>query len=165
MKFRRSGRHTTPSQVEKVAEKAGKAAPAMAVSAGVLMAAPHGHNAAPVKHDTVAAQSASSSSTVASLTASRSYSCSGLEALWKQAGGSAGEAVMAASIAMAESGGNPSAVSPTADYGLWQINASHGSQATLDPLANAQAAVSVSNDGTNWNPWTTYASGAYSGRC
>jgi LysM repeat protein len=60
MKFRRSGRHTTPSQVEKVAEKAGKAAPAMAISAGVLMAAPHGHNAAPVKHDTVAAQSVTS---------------------------------------------------------------------------------------------------------
>jgi LysM repeat protein len=57
MKFRRNGRHTTPSQVEKVAEKAGKAAPAMALSAGVLMAAPHGHHAAPVKHDTVAAQS------------------------------------------------------------------------------------------------------------
>jgi LysM repeat protein len=57
MKFRRSGRHTTPSQVEKVAEKAGKAAPAMAISAGVLMAAPHGHSAAPATHDTVAAQS------------------------------------------------------------------------------------------------------------
>jgi LysM repeat protein len=57
MKFRRTGRHTTPSQVEKVAEKAGKAAPAMAISAGVLMSVPHGHNAAPVKHDTVAAQS------------------------------------------------------------------------------------------------------------
>jgi LysM repeat protein len=36
-KFRRTGRHTTPSQVEKVAEAAGKAAPAMAI-AGVLVA-------------------------------------------------------------------------------------------------------------------------------
>ena len=60
MKLRRTGRHTTPSQVEKVAEKAGKAAPAMAISAGVLMAAPHGHNAAPAKHDTVATQSVTS---------------------------------------------------------------------------------------------------------
>ena len=50
MKLTRSGRHATPSQVEKVAEKAGKAAPAMAVTAGALMAAPHGHAAAPVKH-------------------------------------------------------------------------------------------------------------------
>jgi len=37
-KIRRTGRHTTPSQVEKVAEKAGKAAPAVAI-AGVLVAA------------------------------------------------------------------------------------------------------------------------------
>jgi LysM repeat protein len=35
-KIRRTGRHTTPSQVEKVAEVAGKAAPAMAI-AGVLV--------------------------------------------------------------------------------------------------------------------------------
>jgi hypothetical protein len=37
-KIRRTGRHTTPSPVEKVAEKAGKAAPAVAI-AGVLVAA------------------------------------------------------------------------------------------------------------------------------
>jgi LysM repeat protein len=54
MKFKRSGRHATPSQVEKVAEKAGKAAPVMAISAGALMAAPHGHHATPVTHSTVA---------------------------------------------------------------------------------------------------------------
>ncbi|HYZ55126.1 MAG TPA: transglycosylase SLT domain-containing protein [Streptosporangiaceae bacterium] len=66
---------------------------------------------------------------------------------------------------MAESGGNPNAVSSTADYGLWQINASHGAQATFDPLANAEAAVSISSNGTNWNPWTTFVTGAYSGRC
>src|SRR5580692_10137738 len=38
-KIRRTGRHTTPSSVEKVAEKAGKAAPAAAI-VGVLVAAP-----------------------------------------------------------------------------------------------------------------------------
>jgi LysM repeat protein len=54
MKFKRSGRHATPSQAEKVAEKAGKAAPVMAISAGALMAAPHGHHATPVTHATVA---------------------------------------------------------------------------------------------------------------
>jgi LysM repeat protein len=43
--------------VEKVAEKAGKAAPVMAISAGAIMAAPHGHAAAPAKHTTVAEQS------------------------------------------------------------------------------------------------------------
>src|ERR1700761_6532952 len=54
MKVLRSGRHTQPSQVEKVAEKAGKAAPVMAISAGALVAVPHGHAVAPVKHSTVA---------------------------------------------------------------------------------------------------------------
>ena len=54
MKVMRSGRHATLSQVEKVAEKAGKAAPAMAVTAGALVAVPHGHAAAPAKLSTVA---------------------------------------------------------------------------------------------------------------
>ena len=54
MKVLRSGRHTQPSQVEKVAEKAGKAAPVMAISAGALVAVPHGHAVAPAKHTTVA---------------------------------------------------------------------------------------------------------------
>jgi LysM repeat protein len=93
------------------------------------------------------------------------YSCSGLEQLWEQAGGSPSAALMAAEIAMAESGGNPGAISPTADYGLWQINASNGSLATLNPAQNAQSAVDLSQDGTNWGPWTTYHSGAYYGKC
>jgi LysM repeat protein len=316
MKLMRSGRHTTPSQVEKVAGKAGKAAPAMAVTAGALMAVPHGHAAAPVKHHTVAAAvvtaktehaaAAGASSAVQALVATKAaaayagsvhldavthaaetsqnysvhsgdtlssiaghfygksgdwqwlyhvnnktvsnpnliypgqalsvpadppsgytlpaselpattssisssqgsgyqarhapvqsstsessapaassaptatvsqvsggattsgagtYSCNSLESLWEQAGGSAGEALMAAEIAMAESGGNPNAISPTADYGLWQINASHGAEATLDPQGNAEAAVAISSDGADWGAWTTYTAGAYFGRC
>jgi cell wall-associated NlpC family hydrolase len=94
-----------------------------------------------------------------------SYSCSGLESLWVQAGGSSSAAFTAAEIAMAESGGNPNAVSPTNDYGLWQINGSHGSMATFSPMGNARAAVSISGDGSNWSPWTTYTSGAYQGKC
>jgi len=101
----------------------------------------------------------------AAVTSAGSYSCSGLESLWEQAGGSSGEALMAAEIAMAESGGNPNAISPTNDYGLWQINGSHGAQATLNPLGNAEAAVSISGNGSSWGAWTTYTSGAYSGRC
>ncbi len=314
MKVMRSGRHATLSQVEKVAEKAGKAAPAMAVTAGALMAVPHGHAAAPAKHSTVAeavvtaktehtaagsysaagtllatkaalassagldtatqaaavsqtyavrsgetlssissqfygkagdwqwlyhvnhstvsdpnliypgqelnvpadppanytlpaseapattpsvasapsggyqakhatpssdagSDSGSSSAPVSAptmvsnlssgpaTTSAGTYSCRGLESLWEQAGGSTGEAVMAASIAMAESGGNPGAISPTNDYGLWQINGSHGALATLNPLGNAEAAVSISGNGGDWGPWTTYTTGAYSGRC
>jgi Lysozyme like domain len=278
MKIVRSGRHTQPSQVEKVAEKAGKAAPVMAISAGALVAVPHGHAVAPAKHTTVAtavstvktqsnsavsageavaiaktahanstslgaaqkitaettayiakhakttpsavseasaahsahlahvahearaaeaahlahvahlahlAQAASAAGaahaahlahlahlkggsvhTVSSVSTSHGvYSCSGLETLWKDAGGSSGEAFTAAEIAMAESGGNPNAISPTDDFGLWQINGSHGSMATLNPAGNARSAVSISSDGRNWGPWTTYTSGAYRGKC
>jgi cell wall-associated NlpC family hydrolase len=62
----------------------------------------------------------------------------------------------------------------TGDYsvGLWQINyfgsllasrtAQFGPPPTLqDPLANAQAAYSLSGGGVNFNPWSTFKSGAY----
>ena len=92
--------------------------------------------------------------------------CSGLEALWEAAGGAHGEAFIAAEIAMAESGGNQYAVSPTNDYGYWQINGSHGpAMATFNPIGNAKAAIAISDDGRNWDAWTTYTSGAYAGRC
>jgi LysM repeat protein len=93
------------------------------------------------------------------------YSCSGLEQIWEQEGGSPAAALMAAEIAMAESGGNPNAISPTDDFGLWQINGSNGALATLNPFQNAKSAITLSDNGTNWNPWTTYHSGAYYGRC
>lgn len=93
------------------------------------------------------------------------YSCSGLEALWDAAGGNPASARTAAAIAMAESGGNPNAVSPTNDYGLWQINGSNGALATLSPSGSARSAVILSHNGTNWSPWTTYTSGASAGRC
>lgn len=91
--------------------------------------------------------------------------CSGLERLWMDAGGNSGDAVTAASIAMAESGGRQYAVSPTRDYGYWQINTSNGSLATFDAYGNARAAVILSGNGSNWSPWSTYSSGAYAGRC
>jgi LysM repeat protein len=57
-KLRRTGRHVTPSQVEKVAEKAGKAAPAVAI-AGALVAVPqsaHAEVKTPAKATTVTEQ-------------------------------------------------------------------------------------------------------------
>jgi LysM repeat protein len=93
------------------------------------------------------------------------YSCSALESLWEQAGGSPAHARMAAEIARAESGGNPNAISPTDDFGLWQINGSNGSLATLNPYQNARSAIVLSRNGANWNPWTTYRIGAYFGQC
>ena len=101
--------------------------------------------------------------------ASGFYSCSALEALWEQAGGSPGEAFMAAEIAMAESGGSPNATdhdsNGTTDVGLFQINSTHGPLAVYDPLGNAQAAVSISSDGTDWLPWVSFQRGLYQGKC
>jgi LysM repeat protein len=91
--------------------------------------------------------------------------CSGLEELWEEAGGSAAQALTAASIAMAESSGQQYATGAAGERGYWQINPDHGSLSTYDPLGNAKAAVIISDDGTNWTPWTTYTSGAYLGRC
>jgi LysM repeat protein len=238
----RTGRHTTPSQVQKVADKAGKAAPAMAI-AGVLVAAPQAahasvrlpaaattvieqvHTDAVVRQDqtdrtyTVRAgdtlssiaqrfygnpadwrglyqanrsvihnpdviypgeelnvpyqlpaggtTSAPAGSTVLTTSASLSgtLSCPGLEELWEQAGGSDAQAVMAASIAMAESSGQQFATGAAGERGYWQINPDHGSLSTYDPLGNAKAAVIISDDGADWTPWTTFTSGAYLGRC
>jgi len=96
-----------------------------------------------------------------------SYSCSELEQLWDSVGGNPDDAFIAAEIATAESGGNPYAVSPTDDIGLWQINLpSWGpAMASTNPVVNARAAVTISYDGSDWGPWTTYTSGAYIGRC
>jgi LysM repeat protein len=91
--------------------------------------------------------------------------CAGLEQLWDDAGGNPIYARMAAEIAMAESSGNQYALSPTDDFGYWQINISNGSLATYDAYGNARSAIILSHDGTDWYPWTTYTSGAYAGRC
>jgi LysM repeat protein len=249
-KIRRTGRHTQPSQVEKVAEVATKAAPAVAIAGALVAVAPQAQAAVSLsaKTTTVAGQvhtdavvrsnqpatrtytvragdtlsgiaqrfygnpadwtwlwhvnesvvrnpnsiyagevlkipadppahaasyapKHSKTATTTTLTSSASrlsgtLGCSGLEALWEAAGGSHGEAFMAAEIAMAESGGNQYALSPTDDYGYWQINASHGpAQATFNAMGNAKAAIAISDDGHDWDPWTTYVTGAYAGRC
>jgi hypothetical protein len=83
------------------------------------------------------------------------YTYAQLEQLWINAGGNPQVASIAAAVASAESGGNPNAVSPSNDYGLWQINSVHGAQATLDIMGNARAAVAISNNGQNWGPWCT----------
>ena len=106
------------------------------------------------------------------------YNNSDLQALWIANGGSPQGASIAAAIALAESNGNSAALNnnpSTGDYsvGLWQVNyfgslftprtAAYGSPAALliDPNAQAKAAISISGNGTNWTPWSTYNSGAY----
>jgi Lysozyme like domain len=85
--------------------------------------------------------------------------------LWVRAGGKPDEANLAASVALAESSGNPGAeghnTNGTTDRGLWQINSIWGGLSTTDPLANARAAVKISSSGQGWGNWTTYKTGAY----
>jgi LysM repeat protein len=269
-KIRRTGQHTAPSQVEKVAQTAGKAAPAVVVVGTIATAAPQIHGSAPAKPAVTASHSvparldaamlpahpanrsdatrsgaghsytvragdtlsgiaqrfygsaddwhglfaanhaeisdpsliyvgqqlrlprhlpagisttaytprhassaAAGSSTGASSTSqaatttslSGTLSCTGLEQLWMDAGGSPAAEVTAASIAMAESGGNQFATGTVGERGYWQINPVNGALSTYDPYGNARAAVIMSADGTNWSPWTTFTSGAYLGRC
>ena len=111
------------------------------------------------------AASASQPSAATTTNLSGTLSCSGLEALWVEAGGSTAAEVTAASVAMAESGGNQFATGTVGERGYWQINPVNGSLSTYDPYGNARAAVIMSGNGTNWSPWTTYTSGAYAGRC
>ena len=96
-------------------------------------------------------------------------SCSGLEALWESAGGSPSAAPMAASIAMAESGGQQYATdnntNGSTDRGYFQVNSIWGAGSTYDPLGNAKAAVAISHDGQDFSPWVTYQTGAYQGKC
>ncbi len=93
-----------------------------------------------------------------------------IEKLWTDNGGSKAMAPVMAAIAIAESGGNPTSLNNnpnTGDYsvGLWQINyygnllssrtAAYGTPQALQGNANAQAkaAISLSNNGTNLAPW------------
>jgi LysM repeat protein len=128
---------------------------------GQVLAIP-GH--LPVASTSPASHGGSTQVTTASML-SGTLSCGGLEELWEQAGGSSGEAVTAASIAMAESSGQQFATGGVGERGYWQINPNHGSLSTYDPLGNAKAAVIISDDGQNWSPWTTFTSGAFRGRC
>jgi hypothetical protein len=93
------------------------------------------------------------------------YTQSQLQQLWISAGGNPSDALIASAIAMAESSGRADATdndsNGTQDQGLWQVNSSHGLSNMFSPMANARAAIQISGNGTNWNPWTTYTSGAY----
>ena len=89
----------------------------------------------------------------AAATTTANYSFGALEHIWMAVGGSGGTASHAACIAEHESAGNPDAIGPTDDWGLWQIH--NGGPAMLDPAANAATAVRMSGNGTNWSAWTT----------
>lgn len=92
----------------------------------------------------------------------------------RAAGFSGAGLVTAIAVALAESGGNPSAVGnnrngagrvTSVDRGLWQINSVFHAEITnacaFDPKCAAQAAFRISARGSNWTPWATFNSGAY----
>lgn len=88
-----------------------------------------------------------------------------------------GRAKVAAAIAMAESGGNPSAHADDSDdnsYGLWQINmlgalgparrATYNlssNEALFNPQTNARVMSAISKQGQDFHAWTTFTSGRY----
>ena len=83
-----------------------------------------------------------------------------------------GDAVpVAVAIALAESGGDPSAIHHnadehrTTDYGLWQINSywhpEYDAGKLLEPGYNARAMAKISKNGTDWSAWSTYKNGTY----
>lgn len=91
-----------------------------------------------------------------------------------RAGESAGfgnHTAMAISIGMAESSCSRTAKLTnkdsyrSIDRGLWQINNHYHSEiddnCAYDIDCNASAALSISNKGTNWIPWSTYKDGTY----
>lgn len=81
--------------------------------------------------------------------------------VWEHVGGNKAHVIVAVAVSSAESGRRTDAISPSSDYGLWQINSSNfGSQhltaqTALEAYPNARAAVNMSGNGTNWAPWCT----------
>lgn len=88
-----------------------------------------------------------------------------------QQAGSGGDPSTAAAVALAESGGDPSAVGRnddqwgSRDRGLWQINDHWHPEVSdgcaFDPGCSARAAYTISSGWTDFSPWATYQSGAY----
>lgn len=80
-----------------------------------------------------------------------------VENFWIQAGGSPQAAAMAAAVADAESGLNAGAQRTNPDgtesIGLWLIPKNGTPPGSTDPLANARAAVQLSQNGRDWTQW------------
>lgn len=92
----------------------------------------------------------------------------------RAAGFSGSGLVISIAVALAESGGNPSAQGinrnsagqiTSVDRGLWQINSVYHREVTdgcaYNPSCSAGAAFKISGGGSNWTPWSTYTSGRY----
>ncbi|MFD1677103.1 transglycosylase SLT domain-containing protein [Alicyclobacillus fodiniaquatilis] len=73
--------------------------------------------------------------------------------------------VTAVAVAGGESTFDPAATSPgDTSIGLWQINEIHDEadpSALLNPSFSAKMAYTISEHGTNWEPWRAYTNGSY----
>lgn len=80
---------------------------------------------------------------------------------WTAEGGAPGQVTTAVAVALAESAGDDHAISPSYDFGLWQINQVHQFDPgiewpdILDQWVNARAAIAISGNGSNWRDWAT----------
>jgi Lysozyme like domain len=92
------------------------------------------------------------------------YDTAQLQALWRQAGGSAQAAPNAACHAIQESGGNPQVTSSNPDggtnVGLWQLDTrGKGAGYTItelqNALNNARITVLATRNGADWSAWAT----------
>lgn len=76
---------------------------------------------------------------------------------WIQAGGNPQASAMAAAVASASSGLDPSITrtnpDSTTSVGLWLIPKNGQPPGSTDPLANARAAKELSSNGTDWSQW------------
>ena len=92
-----------------------------------------------------------------------------LAKLAKETGFTGDGLVNAVAVALAESSGFTKALlvneNCTRDRGLWQINdywhPEVSEQQAFDPAQNAKAAYDISDQGTDWDQWSTWESGAY----
>lgn len=83
--------------------------------------------------------------------------------VWIGAGGTSEGAILqwVCSVALAESGGDAGAISPSGDYGEWQINRIHFGDGIItsdnwsNTTVNAREAIRLSNNGQNWAAWCT----------
>lgn len=91
------------------------------------------------------------------------FSIADIGNMWISCGGQPVQSIVvdACSISLAESGGNTEAISPSSDYGLFQINRIHFGDGTItqynwdNPVVNTREAVKLSGGGVNWAAWCT----------
>lgn len=88
------------------------------------------------------------------------YDAQALADLWKQAGGPSSKAQLMAAIALAESGGSPTAHNPSGATGLWQILGNPFPGNARNPLTNAKMAVSKYKS-QGLGAWEAYTNGSY----